>query len=172
MKTSATKPLLLGCLGLTFGTMLSSCVDPYAAYYGPSHRVSGYNPGYQVRVLPSGYRSETIDGNRYYNHNGTYYQSRSGGYVVVEAPHNRYESTRPRYNDSYSRSRNDDSYSRPRYNDSYSRGDSPYERREVIISSLPRGYRVVTYQNRRYYQHKDVYYQQSGSGYVIVSRPY
>lgn len=147
MKTSAIKPLLLSCLGLAIGTMLPSCVEPYAVNHGSSHRVSSYQPGYEVRALPSGYRTEIIGGTHYYNDNGTYYQSRSGRYVVVEAPGVRYPSTRP----------------------SHDRHD---ERREVVITSLPRGYREVNYRNGRYYQHNDVYYQQRGSGYVIVSRPY
>jgi hypothetical protein len=79
MKTSKTTPVLLGCLGIAMATMLPSCVDPYASNHGSSVTVSTYRPGYQTRILPSGYRSKIIGGTRYYNHNGTYYQSRSGG---------------------------------------------------------------------------------------------
>jgi hypothetical protein len=70
----------------------------------------------------------------------------------VEAPQTRYES---------SRSRDENPYSR------YDRQD---DRREVIVTHLPRGYREVNYQNDRYYQYNYVYYQQRGSGYV--NRPY
>ncbi len=163
----------MGCLGIAIAiaTMLPSCVDPYASNHGSSYTVSTYHPGYQVRALPPGYRSETIGGTRYYNHNGTYYQPRSGGYVVVEAPRPRYESTRygstsPRYESTPYES------ARPRYDDSYSHYDRPDDRREAIITALPRGYREVNYQNGRYYQHNGVYYQQRGSGYIIVNRPY
>ena len=154
MKTSAIKPLLLSFLGLAIGTLLPSCVDPYVADYGSPHRVSSYHPGYEVRDLPAGYRIEMIEGTRYYNHNGTYYQSRSGGYVIVETPRFRYQSDSSRYESSYSRH------------------VCPDDRREVIITRLPNGYRVVNHSSGRDYQYNGVYYQQRGSGYVIVSRPY
>ena len=50
---------------------------------------SVYHSGYVVRELPHGYRTEVIDGQRYYVHNGNYFRSRSGRYVVVEAPRRR-----------------------------------------------------------------------------------
>lgn len=91
MKTSSQKNLSLACFGLAVGTLLSSCVDPYyAGQGGRSSRVVEYRQDREIRQLPSGYRTEVIDGNNYYNHNGTYYRRQSGGYVVVEAPRSRY----------------------------------------------------------------------------------
>ncbi len=159
MKTSATKPLLLSCLGIAIGTILPSCVDPYAQSYGTQERVTTYRTGYEVRSLPPGYRTETIGGTRYYNHNGTYYRSQSGRYIVVEAPRQDYQSPRPRYDDSYSQDRD------PRYG-------RPDLHREVIITRLPSGYREINHNGGRYYQVNDTYYQQRGSGYIVVTSPY
>lgn len=89
MKTSLTKPVLLGAFGFALATMLPSCVDPYYAHNpGPPPQVTTYSAGYEVRALPPGYRTEIIGGTQYYNYNGTYYRPRSGRYVVVEAPRN------------------------------------------------------------------------------------
>lgn len=44
--------------------------------------------------------------------------------------------------------------------------------RDVIITRLPSGYRTVTHRGVRYYQAGSVYYQQRGTGYVVVGRPY
>ncbi len=140
MITSIAKLLLLGGAGLAAATLLSNCVDPYGPAYGSHERVNTYHAGYEIRSLPPGYRSETIGGTRYYSHNGTYYQPRSGRYVVVEAPRT-YPNRRDRY-------------------------------REEIITELPRGYREVDYRGTRYYRSNDVYYQQRGSGYITVTRPY
>lgn len=96
MKTTFTTPALFGGIGFAIVTLFSSCVDPYYSQNrGPSHHVTDYRTGYEVRTLPSGYRTEVIDGTQYYSHNGTYYRSRSGRYTVVEPPH-RYNRS-PRY---------------------------------------------------------------------------
>ncbi|NQX00535.1 hypothetical protein HQ447_07725 [bacterium] len=151
MITSIIKSLLLGGAGLTGATLLSNCVDPYGPAYGSQQRVTTYHAGYEVRSLPPGYRSETIGGTRFYSHNGTYYQPRSGRYVVVEAPRH---------------------YSDRNYSDrNYSGRPNPYRDRQ-IITELPRGYREVNYRGNRYYHSNDVYYQHRGSGYVTVTRPY
>lgn len=147
MKTSFTLPLLAGCLGL--GSLLTSCVDPYAQGYG-SAEVTTYRPGYEVRTLPSGYRTEVVGGTSYYTHNGTYYRPRSGRYVVVEAPPHRVMRA-------------------PNRRDQNPRFDT---RKEVIIREVPRGARVVDYRGSRYYQSGGSYYQRRGNGYVIVDRPY
>lgn len=42
----------------------------------------------------------------------------------------------------------------------------------AVITRLPAGYRVVTHRGVRYYQSRNVFYQQRGNGYVIVARPY
>lgn len=144
MKKSAIHPILLGSLALTVATVLPSCVDPYAHGPAPHHSVTTYHAGYEVRSLPPGFRTELIDGSNYYVHNGTYYRPRSGRYVVVEAP-------RPR---------------RDAYRSDYDRRD---DRRDVVITQLPRGYRTVDRRGVRYYQVDNTYYQQRGSGYVIVN---
>lgn len=143
MKTLALHPIVLGSMALAIGTLLPSCVDPYVQNHGPSHSVTTYHVGYEVSNLPPGYRTEVIGGTNYYNYNGTYYRPRSGRYVVVDAPRPRYESSRPRY-----------------------------DRQEVIITKLPRGYRPVEHRGVRYYQVNDTYYQKRGAGYIIVGRPY
>lgn len=143
MKTPITKKFILSSFALATGALLSSCVDPYYSQ-GPPQRVTTYSAGYEVRSLPPGYRTEIIGGTQYYNYNGTYYRPRSGRYVVVEAP---------RHYD----------------HDRYDRYDRREPQREVVIQQLPRGYRTVTRNGVRYYQVNDMYYQQRGSGYVIVN---
>jgi hypothetical protein len=83
MKTPLLKSLAFGGLALATAALLPSCVDPYSP--GPQ-AVTTYRTGYEVRSLPPGYRTETIEGSRYYSYNGTYYRSHSGRYVVVDAP--------------------------------------------------------------------------------------
>jgi hypothetical protein len=58
-----------------------------------------YRPGYATTTLPSGYRTESISGRKYYYHNGAYYQRSSNGYIVTEAPRD------SRYYSEYSRNR-------------------------------------------------------------------
>lgn len=152
MKTSVTNPLLLGLIGLAIGTLLPGCVDPY--YAGPPQRVTTYHPGYEVRSLPPGYRTEVIGGTRYYSHGGHYYRPRSGGYVVVEGP------------------RHDRGYYDGRPRDDYGYQGRPPGHRDVIITRLPPGYREINHRRGRYYHANDTYYQQRGAGYVIVTSPY
>lgn len=141
MKTLNNKSLILGLIGMGFVAALPSCVDPYVhADTSSSQTVTTYRNGYEVASLPSGYRTEVVGGSNYYIHNGTYYQPRSGRYVVVEAP-------------------------RPRYSGPSSQG-------EVVVTTLPSGYRTVNHRNGRYYQVRDTYYQQRGSGYVVVTNPF
>lgn len=148
MKTSSTKTLSLAYLGLAAGILLSSCVDPYYIDRRDSPRSgTAYRGDGQIRRLPPGYRTEVIDGNSYYQHNGTYYRRQSGGYVVVDAP-------------------------RPRYDRSPSYRGRPQTYRETSITRLPRGYREINYRGNRYYQVNDTYYQRRGSVYITVTRPY
>lgn len=147
MITPTTNSLLLGCFALATGTLLTNCVEPYGQVNRAQVRPATYRSGYEIRSLPPGYRTETIAGTRYYNHNGTYYRPQPGGYVVVEAP-------------------------RSRYGSSVSRYDRPDSRYSETVTQLPRGYREVDYCGNRYYQSNDVYYQQRGSGYIPVERPY
>ncbi|GAA5118915.1 hypothetical protein GCM10023212_10080 [Luteolibacter yonseiensis] len=166
------KSAFAGCVAL--GALLTSCVDPYAT--GPTHSTvtTTYRTGYEVRSLPSGYRTETIGGSRYYSHNGTYYQSRSGRYVVVEAPRRGYDN---RYDDRKYGSRDRDRRDGHDYRDRDGRDRGRYDGpprggRDVIVTRLPSGYRTVNYRGGVYYQSKDVYYQRRGTGYVVVTRPY
>ncbi len=150
MKTSATNPLIIGFFGLAIATLLPSCVETYS---GPPQTATTYHSGYEVRSLPPGYQTEMIGGTRYYSHGGTYYRPRSGGYVVVEVP------------------RRDRGYDgRPRDDHGYQ--DRPSGHRDVIITRLPPGYREINHRRGRYYQVNDTYYQQRGSGYIIVTSPY
>jgi hypothetical protein len=151
MKTSAIKTIALGCLGGALGTLLPSCVESYTQDYGSPYGATAYRPGYEVRVLPPDYRTEVINGSTYYHHGGVYYRPRAGGYVIVDPPHSRYGSHRRGY-------------------DSYSRRDLPSD--GAVVPRLPSGSRMIDTRNGRYYQYNDTYYQQRGSGYAIVGRPY
>lgn len=136
-----TKQLLI-LASLVTTAALPSCVDPYSQ--APHHRRGPadtvYRSGYEVRTLPQGYRTEVINGTRYYSHDGTYYRSHSGRYVVVERPN----------------------YHRP----------STVYHRETILRTLPPGYRSINRGGIRYYQYRENFYRRSGSGYIIVDRPY
>jgi len=146
------------CMGLV------SCVVPYGSYGDSSVSVTRYSPGYQINSLPSGYRRETISGRTYYYHDGYYYQPRSGGYVVVDAPRS------SRYYDDYNRRQRTYQTSRT-YQESPNRHDGRYDRGEVI-TRLPDGYRVVNHRGKTYYQAGDQYYRRQGETYVITTRPY
>jgi hypothetical protein len=78
---STSKTIVLASFALTAAALLPSCVAPY-----PGGQQSSVSVGYEVRSLPSGYRTEIVGGNRYYIHGDTYYRSRSGRYVVVDSP--------------------------------------------------------------------------------------
>jgi hypothetical protein len=98
MKIPTASQSILGAFLLAAGVLFSSCVDPYYSQNQrqPQH-VTTYSAGYEVRSLPSGYRTEMIGGTKYYNHNGTDYRPRSGSYVVVDAP--RHYSHQPTHRD-------------------------------------------------------------------------
>jgi len=148
MKQKIRKPLFLGLLGLATATLLSNCIDPYAINPNyPHQQVTTYSIGYEVRDLPYGYNTEIIGGTRYYHYNGTYYRPRSGRYVVVEAPR----------------------LNRNNYNQGY---DERRGNQTTFIRELPRGYRTLTHRGIRYYHLNNIYYQQQGSGYIIVRRPF
>lgn len=83
MKTYPTQILLLAGFGLTIGTTLPSCVEPY---HGTNQTVTTYQPGNEVRSLPKGYQTEVIAGTTYYCHGGTYYRPMHSKYVVVADP--------------------------------------------------------------------------------------
>jgi len=142
MKTTSNTMLLCAAIGAGLG--LSSCVTPYEGYSTTS--VTTYRPGYTVRSLPSGYRTEVISGRNYYYHNGAYFERRNNSYVVVEAPRS------SRYYGDYSR------YGR--------RGGSQ------VIRELPRGYTTVEYRGTPYYRYQDRYYRREGSGYIVVESPF
>lgn len=141
-------PVVLAASSLAIGLSMSSCVAPYDAY-GPT-TVTGYSPGYRANSLPQGYRTEIIGGNTYYYHNGAYYRSRSGSYVVVDAPRSsRYYRDYDQYNRRSHRNQNVN-----------------------VITRLPSGYRAVTVQGETYYQHRNSYYRRHGNGYTGVARPF
>jgi hypothetical protein len=141
MKTSSRKNLSLACLGLAVGALLSSCVDPYyAGQGGPSSRVVEYRQNREIRRLPSGYRTEVIDGNNYYNHNGTYYRRQSGGYVVVEAPRPRYGSSQDYRETSITRLPRGYREVTHRGNRYYQVNDVYYQRRGSVYVTVTRPY--------------------------------
>jgi|GEM_PF-1018649 len=151
---------LMALVAAGLGLSLSSCVDPYYAGHPgphPAYGPSPYRPGYSVRSLPPGYRTETYNGATYYYHNNTYYSRRGAAYVVVDRPR-RMDDYRGTYN-----RRNDD------------RWDNRPGRRPgnvTVIRELPRGYKVVNYNGQRYYRQGNTYYQSRSNGYVVVHSPY
>ncbi len=164
------KPLMI--IGsLTVGLSLSSCVDPsYQSYGSNTHHSTygsgyGYNPGYRISSLPSGYRTENISGRTYYYHDGHYYQPNSGGYTVVTAPRT------SRYYTEYSRYRQPSSTDYRNRDGSYSRTDRRYDGAQ-IITRLPSGYREVNHRGITYYKSGDRYYTRQANGYIVVQRPY
>jgi hypothetical protein len=167
MKISTPILSLVGCL--TFGLTLSSCVDPYAG--GPQQSVTSYQAGYEVRSLPSGYRTQMIDGNRYYTHNGNYYQNRSGRYIIVEEPRQRYDRIDYRRDDRREDRRDYHDDRRESHRGDRRSSDDGDGRRDVIIRRLPSGYVTETRRGTRYYRANGTYYQQSGNCYIIVQSP-
>lgn len=145
MKTTATDPYLVGRLNVGIGTLVTSCVDEFAKGHGPRPSVITYRAGNEVKSKPSGYRPEVTYGNNYYNYNGTYHRPHSGRYIVLEA------------------SRRDAYRSHHR---------QPCAQKDVIITELPRGYRMINRLGVRDYQVNDTDCQTQGSGYMILSRPY
>lgn len=152
------------------GLSLSSCIDPYYAG-GVSTGVTRYQPGYTVRTLPSGYRTEVISGNRYYFHNGTYYRPRGNSYVVVDRPVRGPHGDRDR--DGVP-NRFDTPRTGPRGDRDLDGIPNRYDnsRDRQVIRNLPGRHRVVNHRGREYYQVGNTYYQRRGSGYVVVTSPF
>jgi hypothetical protein len=132
--------------GLGIGMSLTSCVVPYEGT--ATTTVTTYRPGYTVRTLPGGYRSEVIAGTNYYYHDGHYFRRSGSGYVVVEAPR------------------------RSRYYEEYRIYQNRPDGSTHVIRELPRGYTTVTYRGVPYYRYQDRYYRRQGSGYVVVASPF
>jgi hypothetical protein len=156
MKIPSPRSLVTGFFGLALVALSSSCADPY---YSSGHhpRPSDHRHGpREIRVLPSGYRTEVIGGTRYYSHNGTYYRSQSGKYIIVDAPH------RP------GPGRPNDFGRPPSKRPSY---DQPPGRGDAHLNKLPSGYRTVNHGGNRYYQVNGRYYQKRGNQYILVDRP-
>lgn len=89
MKPSFTQSVPLALVAAGVSGLLSSCVVTEPAVTEPpttTRTVTTYQTGYMTPTLPTGYRSEQIDGTEYYTYNGNYYRPRGNGYVVVEAP--------------------------------------------------------------------------------------
>ncbi len=117
------KNSILLAVGVAASLGLVSCAAPHHGFVVTEKR---HEPGYTVTTLPSGCRSEVIAGTRYYYCNGAYYNRRSNGYVVVEAPR------RSRYHDEYTR------YGNNAYHN-YPDGNPPVDRKP------PRGYTTFHY---------------------------
>ena len=154
MKSSSS---IVAGAAILFGGLLSSCVGPYDVSGGAVVRTD-YRPGYTVTKLPSGYRSATYGGTRYYYHNDVYYRPRANGYVVVERPREAGRGYRDRDRDGVP-NRYDARPNRP-------------DRDARMVRRLPDGYRVVTHRGKRYYRSGNRYYESRGNGYVIVASPF
>jgi hypothetical protein len=151
------KPMLLASTA-AITMCLSSCVIPYDSPGYSNNSYSGYQNGYRVSALPSGYRSESISGNTYYYHDGYYYRRDSNGYIVTDAPRT------SRYYTDYDRMR------QSRYS-TQSSNRQIYDRRESVLQ-LPSGYRTVEYRGQQYYKYGDRYYVRESGRYYIAARPY
>lgn len=125
--------------------------------------VTDYQPGYVVRTLPAGYRTEVISGTRYYHHDNVYYQPQGSGYVVVKppAPGGRGWDGNQRGYDRDWDGRDEDGDGRDRDFDGV-----------TVVKTLPNGYAVVDHGGTRYYRAGNVYYQARSGGYVVVENPF
>lgn len=148
--------------------LTTSCV---VETYDPPHTTvttTTYEPGYVVRTLPSGYRTEVISGTRYYYHDNVYYRPQGSSYVVVKSP-------RPggRGWDGNQRGYDRDWDGHDRDGDGRDRDDFDHRHRDVtVVRTLPAGYVVVNRGGQRYYRAGNVYYQSRSGGYVVVHDPF
>ena len=137
---------------------LASCVYPYEnGQHGLSSVITTYQPGYRTTSLPSGYRTESISGRNYYYHNGSYYQRKSDGYIVIDAPRE------SRYYPEYNRSRQ---VVRPEHQTTVTTYQPGHR-----FNSLPSGYRSENLGGSTYYYHNGAYYQRNSEGYVVTEAP-
>jgi hypothetical protein len=67
--------LALGALG--------SC----SYYETPTTSMPEYTTGHVVTTLPSGYRTVTVGGTRYYSYGDSYYRPHGSGYIIVDSPY-------------------------------------------------------------------------------------
>lgn len=152
MKTPLPKFLVIAT-----ACALGGCVEPYG--YVDQHQ---YSSERVVSTLPSGYRTVTISGTRYYTHNDVYYRPQGSSYVVVDSPHGG--------RTTYVERRDPRDYDRRGYSerrDHYDRGPSRYEV-GTIVRRLPDGYRTVSRRGTTYYVYNDSYFRPHSSGYVVV----
>jgi hypothetical protein len=63
--------------------VLGSC----SYYETPTTAVPDYTTGHVVTTLPSGYRTVTVRGTRYYSYGDSYYRPHGSGYIVVDSPY-------------------------------------------------------------------------------------
>jgi hypothetical protein len=56
-------------------------------YETPTTATPEYSVGHVVTTLPSGYRTVTIGGTRYYSYGDSYYRPHGSGYIVVDSPY-------------------------------------------------------------------------------------
>lgn len=150
--------------------LTTSCV--VESYSPPEHTVTTttYQPGYVVRTLPSGYRTEVISGTRYYYHDNVYYRPQGGSYVVVKSPRPGgvgWDGNQRGYDRDWDgRDRDGDGRDRD------TRDDHRHGREVTVVRTLPAGYVVVNRGGQRYYRVGDVYYQSRSGGYVVVGSPF
>lgn len=145
---------------------LTSCMLPFEDYGSNTRSHGGYQNGFRVNTLPSGYRREMLSGNTYYYHDGYYYRPSSNGYVVTEAPRS------SRYYDEYERARQSRYTRSNSYGSRHDRHDRQTHERRESVSQLPSGYRMVEYRGNKYYKYADRYYVREDGRYYIVARPY
>jgi len=62
---------------------LGSC----SYYETPTTAAPEYTTGHVVTTLPSGYRTVTVGGTRYYSYGNSYYRPHGSGYVIVDSPY-------------------------------------------------------------------------------------
>jgi len=68
--------------GVVLGA-LASCTY----YETPTSAGPDYTTGHVVTTLPSGYRTVTVGGTRYYSYGDSYYRPHGSGYIVVDSPY-------------------------------------------------------------------------------------
>jgi hypothetical protein len=77
---------ILAATGAALCLTLTSCIIPVDGNMQSSTGYTTYQPGYRIKSLPYGYRSENISGQTYYYYDGTYYRRDSNGYITTDAP--------------------------------------------------------------------------------------
>lgn len=101
--------ILQGGAALSLFALLTSCQSTYpdnhSTYRGNAHaNVTTYRTGGSYKTLPPRYKTMDVDGRSYYYSNGSYFQQRGTGYVVVDRPfRSRRTTTNYKYGQRYDR---------------------------------------------------------------------